>query len=229
MSHSDGLGRVLVTGGASGLGSAVADAVAAEGGQPIVMDLVAPRRAHVHFAVDLADTAMTESVVGFIAADGLDAVVTCAAIDSCGPLETVKTEDWERVVQVNLMGTAAVIRASMGALLESQGQVVTVASTLGRRALPDASAYCASKFGVVGLTRALNAEMGHRLRITCVMPGGMDTPFFDGRPQKYRPAVGAPLMDPADVAQVIVDVLRRHGSANVPEIMITPGGETSWP
>src|SRR5690606_26793282 len=146
MSDAVGLGRVLITGGASGLGAAVADGLAAAGGEPIVMDLVAPRRSHVHFAVDLADTAMTESVTSFIAADGLDAVVTCAAIDSCGPLETVKTEDWERVVQVNLMGTAAVIRASMSALLESQGQVVTVASTLGRRALPDASAYCASKF-----------------------------------------------------------------------------------
>ena len=229
MSDAVGLGRVLITGGASGLGAAVADGVAAAGGEPIVMDLVAPRRSHVHFAVDLADTAMTESVTSFIAADGLDAEVTCAAIDSCGPLETVKTEDWERVVQVNLMGTAAVIRASMSALLESQGQVVTVASTLGRRALPDASAYCASKFGVVGLTRALNAEMGHRLRVTCVMPGGMDTPFFDGRPQKYRPAADAPLMVPEDVAEVIVDVLRRRGSATVPEIMITPGGETSWP
>ena len=57
----------------------------------------------------------------------------------------------------------------------------------------------------------------------------MDTPFFDGRPQRYRPAADAPLMVPEDVAEVIVDVLRRRGSATVPEIMITPGGETSWP
>jgi len=229
MLNSDGLGRVLIAGGASGLGSDVADAVAAAGGQPIVMDLVAPRRAHVHFAVDLADTAMTESVVEFIAADGLDAVVTCAAIDSWGPLKTVETQHWERVVPVNRMGTASVIRASLGALLESQGQVVTVASTADCHALPGASACCASMFDVVGLPRGLNAEIGHRLGITCVMPGGMDTPFLNGRPQKYRPAVGAPLMDPADVAQVIVDILRRRGWANVPEIMLAPVGETSWP
>ncbi len=229
MSDSASLGRVLVTGGSSGLGAAVADAVAAAGGQPIVMDLAAPDGNHVHFAVDLADTELTESVVSFIAEDGLDAVVTCAAIDSCGPLDSVKTADWERVIAVNLLGTAAVIRASLAALTESGGQVVTVASTLGRRALPDATAYCASKFGVVGLTRALTAEMGDRLRITCVMPGGMRTAFFDGRPAKYRPAPDAPLMDPGDVADVIVDLLKRRRSAVVPEIMITPGGETSWP
>lgn len=229
MSYETGLGRVLVTGGASGLGAAVVEEIAMLGGEPIVMDLLTPRSDHEFVPVDLADTAATEAAVALVASEGLDAVVTCAAIDSCGPLEMVKSEDWERVISVNLLGTAAVIRAAAATLVESRGQVITVASTLGRRALPDATAYCASKFGVVGLTRALNAEMGHRLRITCVMPGGMDTPFFDGRPMKYRPAPDAPLMDPRHVAEVIVDVLRRRASANVPEIMITPGGETSWP
>ncbi len=229
MSDTTGLGRVLITGGSSGLGAAVAHAVAKAGGVPLIIDLTPGRDGHAHFTVDLADTEMTESVVAMIAQDGLDAVVTCAAVDSCGPLESVKTADWERVVQVNLLGTAAVIRAALPALFESGGQVVTVASTLGRRALPDASAYCASKFGVVGLSRALNAELGERLRVTCVMPGGMRTAFFDGRPAQYRPAPDAPLMDPADVADVIVDVLSHRGTAHVPEVMITPGGERSWP
>lgn len=229
MPDTTSLGRVLVTGGASGLGAAVVEAIAQAGGTPIVMDLNEPANDHPAYCVDLADTPLTESVVGFIAQSGLDAVVTCAAIDSCGPFDAVKTEDWERVIAVNLLGTAAVIRAAMPALLESQGRVVTVASTLGRRALPDATAYCASKFAVVGLSRALNAELGSRLPVTCVMPGGMRTAFFDGRPAKYRPADDAPLMDPADVADVIVGVLAARRTAMVPEIMITPGGETSWP
>lgn len=229
MPDTTSVGRVLVTGGASGLGAAVADAVAEAGGQPIVLDLVEPRSSHTYYSADLADSAVTEAMVSYIGEAGLDAVVTCAAIDSCGPLDAVKTEDWERVIAVNLMGTAAVIRAAMPALHASQGRVVTVASTLGRRALPDATAYCASKFGVVGLSRALNAELGGSPPVTCVMPGGMRTAFFDGRPAKYRPATDAPLMDARDVADVIVDVLKRRRSAQVPEIMITPGGETSWP
>ncbi len=82
---------------------------------------------------------------------------------------------------------------------------------------------------MVGLSRALNAELGARLPVTCVLPGGMRTAFFDGRPAKYRPADDAPLMDPADVADIIVNVLRARRTAMVPEIMVTPGGETSWP
>jgi NAD(P)-dependent dehydrogenase (short-subunit alcohol dehydrogenase family) len=229
MPDTNSVGRVLVTGGSSGLGAAVADAVADAGGQPIVLDLVEPRTDYPFYCADLADSAVTEAMVGFIGESGLDAVVTCAAIDSCGPLEAVKTEDWERVIAVNLMGTASVIRAAMPALQKSKGRIVTVASTLGRRALPDATAYCASKFGVVGLSRGLNAELNGSPPVTCVMPGGMRTAFFDGRPAKYQPAPDAPLMEARDVADVIVDVLKRRRSALVPEIMITPGGETSWP
>lgn len=229
MQDTTSVGRVLVTGGASGLGAAVADSVAAAGGQPIVLDLVEPTSPHPFYCVDLADSPVTESMVAYVGESGLDAIVTCAAIDSCGPLESVKTEDWERVIAVNLMGTASVIRAAMPALAKSKGRIVTVASTLGRRALPDATAYCASKFGVVGLSRALNAELRGEPPVTCVMPGGMRTSFFDGRPAKYRPAPDAPLMDASDVADIIVDVLKRNRSAMVPELMITPGGETSWP
>ena len=75
--------------------------------------------------------------------------------------------DWDRVVQVNLLGTAAVVRAALPALQASRGRIVTVASTLGLRALSDASAYCASKFGVVGLTRALATELRARSASPC--------------------------------------------------------------
>ena len=70
---------------------------------------------------------------------------------------------------------SAVVRAALPSLLEAGGKVVTVASTLGLRALPDASAYCASKFGVVGFTRALALEMAGRVGVTLLIPGGMRT------------------------------------------------------
>ena len=67
-------------------------------------------------------------------------------------LGDVDGDAWDRVVLVNLLGTAAVVRAALPYLLRSHGKVVTVGSTLGVRALSDATAYCASKFGIVGFT-----------------------------------------------------------------------------
>ena len=102
---------------------------------------------------------------------------------------------------VNLLGTAAVVRAALPHLERSRGRVVTVASTLGLRALPAATAYCASKFGVVGFTRALAIEMGDRVGVTMLVPGGMKTHFFDDRPEHFKPAPDQLLNDPRDVAQ----------------------------
>ncbi|MEJ7703192.1 MAG: SDR family NAD(P)-dependent oxidoreductase [Geodermatophilaceae bacterium] len=78
----------------------------------------------------------------------------------------VPGEEWDRVILVNLLGTAAVIRAALPWLERSHGKVVTVASTLGVRALSDATAYCASKFGIVGFTRALIAETQGSIGVT---------------------------------------------------------------
>lgn len=226
------IGTVLVTGGASGLGAAVVAAVADAGGRAVVLDRVEPGdRAADHEVVDLADPRAAEEAVRAVAArtGGLDAVVTCAGTDACGRLEDVPAEDWERVIQVNLIGTAAVVRAALPALLESHGRVVTVASTLGFRALSDATAYSASKFGVVGFTRALVAETQGRLGVTMLVPGGMDTAFFDDRDEQYKPGPDAKLNDPANVAQAVVFALRQPAGCEVRELVVTPSIEPSWP
>ncbi|HZA32838.1 MAG TPA: SDR family NAD(P)-dependent oxidoreductase, partial [Propionibacteriaceae bacterium] len=146
------IGTILVTGGASGLGAATVDAVRAAGGSPLVLDRATPIDDVPYEQVDLADSAAAERAVSaIVAANGgrLDGVFTAAGIDSCGPLDQVPMADWERVIKVNLLGTAAVIRAALPYLKRSQGRVVTCASTLGIKAVGDATAYCASKFGVV--------------------------------------------------------------------------------
>lgn len=224
-------GRVLVTGGASGLGRAVAAAVAEAGGRPYVLDLVEPPATCENARVDLSDRSSTEAAVGEAAKRmrGLDAVVTAAGIDACGPLDAVSADKWERVIAVNLLGTAAVIRAALPFLENSRGRVITVASTLGLRALPDASAYCASKFGVVGLTRSLQAELTGRVAVTLLVPGGMRTAFFDGRDEKYRPPSDATLNDPKEVAQAVLFALTRPPGVELRELVITPEREPSWP
>jgi len=162
-------------------------------------------------------------------ADGLDAVVTAAGTDRCGALGDVPAAEWEQVVKINLLGTAAVIRAALPALRAGNGRVVTVASTLGLRALPDASAYCASKFGVIGMTRALATELAGEVGVTLLVPGGMATAFFDGRPEQYRPGPNAQLNDPAEVADAVLYALTRPMGCEVREMVVCPSTEPSWP
>jgi NAD(P)-dependent dehydrogenase (short-subunit alcohol dehydrogenase family) len=224
------LSTVLVTGGASGLGAAVAQAVQDAGGKPFVLDRVPPPAGHPHAIVDLADTAATTRAVQEIGEDeGLDGVVTCAGIDACGDLLAVPASEWERVIAVNLVGTATVARAAIPYLERTRGTLVTVASTLGLRALPAATAYSASKFGVVGFTRALALEMKDRVRVTCLIPGGMRTPFFDGRDEQFKPAPDAHLMDPADVAATVLTCLTAPASLVLREVVVTVPDEPSWP
>jgi NAD(P)-dependent dehydrogenase (short-subunit alcohol dehydrogenase family) len=223
--------NILITGGASGLGLATAEAVEKEGWRPLVVDVRAPDQRFAHVTADVADRAQAERAVRELAemAGGLDAVVTAAGIDRCGRLEDVPADDWEQVIRVNLLGTASVVRAALPYLKSSRGRIVTCASTLGLRPLSDASAYSASKFGVVGLTRALAVELRGEVGVTLLVPGGMRTAFFDGRPEQYKPGPEAGLNDPADVAQAVVFALSRPVGCEIRELVVCPDTETSWP
>ncbi|GAB3443258.1 SDR family oxidoreductase [Streptomonospora sediminis] len=225
------LGNTLITGGASGLGAAVAQAVAADGGRPLILDRVAPAGGGEAELADLSDRAATEGAVERLAqrAGGLHAVVNAAGTDACGPLGKVDPDDWERVIQVNLIGTASVVRAALPHLEASRGTVVDCASTLGVRAVGDATAYCASKAGVLGFTRALAAETAGRIGVTLLVPGGMDTAFFDDRPDAYRPGPDARLNPPEHVARAVVFALSQPLGCEVRELVVCPSQETSWP
>lgn len=225
------LGNVLVTGGSSGLGAAVVAAVAEAGGRPVNLDRVKSGADVEQEICDLSDARAAEQAVRAVSerVGGLDAVVTCAGTDACGKLEDVAAEDWDRVIMVNLVGTAAVVRAALPDLLERRGHVVTVASTLGVRALSDATAYSASKFGVVGFTRALAAETQGRIGTTMLVPGGMHTNFFDGRDPQYMPPPDARLNQPGDVAKAVVFALQQPEGCEVRELVVTPSVEGSWP
>lgn len=225
------LGRILITGGASGLGAAVAEEVREAGGEPIVLDLQKAAGPDTQYdAVDLAQSGDAEAAVMDIVRRGdLDGVVTCAGTDACGPLEEVPTMTWDRVIGVNLIGTAAVARAALPSLRRTKGRLVTIASTLGFRAMPDATAYCASKFGVVGFTRALAAEMAGRVGVTLLIPGGMATHFFDDRDPQYKPGPDAQLNDPANVANAALFALQQPPGCEVKELIVTASTEPSYP
>lgn len=221
---------VVVTGGSSGLGAAVVERVTAAGGTAVVVDRKPPDHGD-HELVDLADWAATEAAVRRVGerTGRIDAVVTCAGIDVPSPLADVEPEAWQRIVAVNLFGTVATIRAALPWLVAGGGRVVTVASTLGHRAVGDATAYCASKFGVVGFSRALTAELKGRVGVTMLTPGGMHTSFFDERDERYKPAPDARLCDPGDVADAVVFALTRPAGCEIKELVVAGPTETSWP
>lgn len=222
----------LITGGASGLGAAAVDAVERYGGTPLVIDKNPPSRDIAHVCADLADTEAVEKAVAEladIAGGSFEGVFTAAGIDSCGKLEEVPAEQWEEVVRVNLIGTAAVVRAALPYVRAGGGRIVTCASTLGIKAVSDATAYCASKFGVVGFTRALAAELAGDVGVTLLIPGGMDTPFFDGRSAKYRPPSTAKLAKPEQIAEMVLSAFAQPAGCELRELVVCSSEEASWP
>lgn len=232
MTDATALGRIVVTGGGAGLGAAVADAVADGGGTPIVLDRVVPTNARYEsHEADVSDARRLERLIAELAAadGGLAGLVTAAGIDRPGRLDDVDPAEWERVIAVNLLGTVAAVRAALPHLEASGGRVVTVASTLALSAVSDATAYCASKFGVLGFSRALAAETKGRVGVTTLIPGGMHTHFFDDRDEQYRPGPDAKLSDPADVAAAVVFALTRPVGSEIRELLVCHAEESSWP
>ena len=223
---------VVVTGGSSGLGAAVVDAVIKAGGRPYVIDRQPPKDGVEWVECDLADTRAAEAATRTAierAGGSVDGVVTAAGMDVPGALADIPGETWDRIVTIDLLSTAAVIRAALPALKQSHGGVVTISSTLGIKTVGDATAYCAAKFGVVGFTRALAAELAGQVNVTLVIPGGMRTKFFDERDEQYKPGPDAILNDPANVAAAIMFALAQPTGCAVRELVIAAETETSYP
>jgi NAD(P)-dependent dehydrogenase (short-subunit alcohol dehydrogenase family) len=223
---------VIVTGGSSGLGAAVVDAVSKAGGRPFVIDRQAPADGVEWIECDLADTRAAERATRELierAGGSLDGVVTAAGVDVPGTLGEIPGETWDRIVTIDLLATAAVIRAALPELKRSHGGVVTVSSTLGIKAVSDATAYCAAKFGVVGFTRSLAAELAGQVNVTLLIPGGMRTRFFDERDDRYKPGPDAILNDPADVAASVLFALSQPAGCAVRELVVAAETETSYP
>ena len=187
-------GRVAVVSGAgSGLGQAIAARLAQEGAPTACLDLAidaanataeqirAAGGTARAYQVDVADPASVKEAVGAATRDlGPPRVlVTCAGIGRFANAHEMPFADWSRIIAVNLTGTFLMAQAVLPAMLEHGGAIVTVASNAGLMGQPYSAAYCASKGGVVQLTRALADEYLYtkKVRVNCVAPGGMKTPL----------------------------------------------------
>ena len=160
---------------------------------------------------------------------GIDIVVANAGVGAYGPFLDLSREHLDEMLDVNLKGTVYAIRAALPHMLGREGDVITLASEAGRRGLPYEAVYCASKFGQVGLTRALDHELReHAIRCTNVCPGGVATDFAldDGRGR--TPAALPGMMTADDVAEVVLFVLERPRHLRILETAMRPVTEASW-
>jgi NAD(P)-dependent dehydrogenase (short-subunit alcohol dehydrogenase family) len=237
---------VLVTGAGSGLGEATARAFTAEGcavacidlngaaAERVSRDLVASDGKSVALPCDVSDAAAVVQAVETVVSQfgRLDIVVNCAAIDHTISVDEMSVEQWDQVINVNLRGPFLTAKAALPTMRKQHsGHIINIASTAATRAWANASAYHASKWGLVGFSRGLGVEgRADGIRVTTIIPGGMRTHFFDRFVDQGIPMPEAQnLQDPANVAQVIVFAAQVPPESALQEVIITPFTETSWP
>ena len=233
---------VLVTGASSGIGRAAAAALAADGARvgllarsgPALDEVAAECRDRagrtVVLPADVADAAAVGTAVRRLADGvGIDAVVHAAGVVEIGACEDVPADLFEAVVRTNLLGTAVVVRTTLPFLRESRGVLVVLGSMLGEVPAPLMSAYVASKHGVHGLVRTLQAERGRaRPRIVLVQPAAVRTPIYRkaGTRTGVRGAPVPPVLDPERVAAAVLTALEkprrtmRIGALNRPAVLL---------
>jgi NADP-dependent 3-hydroxy acid dehydrogenase YdfG len=224
----------VITGASGGIGAAIARmlhdrgvnlGLASRSGSDLGLERIVARACDVRdldALVELCDT--TAERFG-----GIDIVVPNAGVGAYGPFLDLSREHLDEMLDVNLKGTVYAIRAALPHMLGRVGDVVTIASEAGRRGLPYEAVYCASKFGQVGLTRALDHELReHGIRCTNVCPGGVATEFAleEGRGRTTDALEG--MMSAEDVAEVVVFALERPRRFRLLELGLRPMIEASW-
>jgi 3-oxoacyl-[acyl-carrier protein] reductase len=152
--------------------------------------------------VDVAISTLIEQL------GGLDILINNAGIAQFGTLAEMEPSQWERIIQVNLMGTYYVSRAALPTMLEQNGgSIINIASTAGERGFATGSAYCASKFAVLGLTESLMQEVRKsNIRVTALTPSTVNTELAAGAGLKIGDEDR--MMQPEDVAELITVTLK---------------------
>jgi 2-keto-3-deoxy-L-fuconate dehydrogenase len=184
--------KALVTGGASGIGEATCRVLSEAGAQVVIADLDRARAEALSAElpgsrVAVLDITSEPAVQAAVAAlDTLDILVNNAGIGLVGSIEETEPADFSRLLRVNVEGTYLMTRAAMPKLLACAGSIVNIGSVAGLVGVKRRFAYCATKGAVVAMTRQLAVEYAGRIRVNCICPGTVDTPFVEAYLEKYH-------------------------------------------
>jgi NAD(P)-dependent dehydrogenase (short-subunit alcohol dehydrogenase family) len=175
-------------------------------------------------AIDVTDPASVEAAFARLEAEAgrLDLLVNGAGTGRFLDVADTSEADWEAMIGTNLTGAWRVTKRALPALRASRGMILNVVSVGGRKAFPGSSAYCASKFGLLGFAESLREEVrGEGVRVVNLLPGATDTPFWDGIDGDWD---RSRMIRPEDVAAAAVAALRMPPGALVEEIVVAPAG-----
>ena len=233
---------IVVTGGGQGLGAAICKTLAADGATVIATDInpeslsnieeeIKSTGGHIEsYQMNVADVNNVIEVIDQIVDTfgRIDAVINNAGIDYTLAVDEISNDQFQHVINVNLVGPFNVSKAVYSHFkVNGSGHIVNIASTASKRAWPNASAYHASKWGLLGLSHALHSEFRKdKIKVTAVVAGGMQTPFIL---ERFPDTPLSVLQDPKNVADTVKFVLCMPEASVIPEVMVVPMTETSWP
>jgi NAD(P)-dependent dehydrogenase (short-subunit alcohol dehydrogenase family) len=227
--------RAVVTGGTRGIGRATADRLRDEGWEVLVLARHPADTPHRFAACDVADAGAARAV--FAGLDRVDALVNCAGIAEANRLDGDDAV-WHAIIDSNLHGTYHCCKAALPLLPDGSGRIVNIASVLGLRGVPDQTAYCAAKHGVVGFTRALALALAPRgITVNALCPGWVDTEMAAQRFRELgmtpeQAAAGVPtgrVATPQEVADAVVWLLRPESRGITGHALPIDGGGLALP
>ena len=236
--------KALVTGAASGIGRAMALALAREGADLFLVDQDQPRlyatareaqRLGVRVLTDVCDLTQPDQINACVDSllnvwGTLHILVNNAGVAYYGATHDMTAEQWDRLIAVNLLAPIQLVRELLPVLRAGdEAHIVNVCSIFGLVPLRKGAAYQVSKFGLVGLSAALRAEYGRDIGVTALCPGFVRTPlletFATGAPGQKRHRIPAWLStDPEQVARVAITAIRRNRGV----VVITPAARLLW-
>src|SRR5512133_2996151 len=232
----------LVTGAARGLGEAIARQLCAAGAHVILADIRTDLTGKVvrelkeqggmatAIELDVMKEDQIQKAMANIQAEfgRLDVLINSAGIDKTISIEEMTIEDWDCIMAVNLRAPFILAKYALPLMrAQGSGYIINICSTAAKRAWPNASAYHASKWGLLGFSHALLTEARpHNIKVTALLSGGMRTPFLLDRFPDINPEV---LQDPHNVAETVAFLLTTPAETVIPELLVLPMRETSWP
>lgn len=233
---------VLVTGGGRGLGEATCQTLSSAGASVVVADIRDDLANKVSgeiqangfqaepLVLDVTNEEQVETAIHKIISQHgrLDALINNAGTDVTVSIEELSVKDWDRILAVNLSGPFIMSKFALPAMkAQGSGHIINISSTAAKRAWPNASAYHASKWGLLGFSHALHVEARpYNIKVTALVAGGMETPFLLDR---FPDIDVSKLQNPKNVAATIRFLLSTPEGTVIPEMMVLPMAESSWP